>query len=40
MAEKYVEMWKTLGMDIKKHNELLNILGQYYTAVTYLKKIG
>ena len=33
MAEKYVEMWKNLGMDIEKHNQLLNILGQYYSAV-------
>ena len=30
MSEKYVEMWKNLGMDIEKHNQLLNILGQYY----------
>ena len=33
MTEKYVEMWKSLGMDIEKHNQLLNILGQYYRAV-------
>ena len=38
MAEKYVEMWKNLGMDIEKHNQLLNILGQYYTACIFPKK--
>ncbi len=38
MAEKYVEMWKNLGMDIEKHNQLLNILGQYYTAVYLSQK--
>jgi hypothetical protein len=30
LAEKYLEMWKSLGMDIEKHNQLLGILGQYY----------
>ncbi len=38
MAEKYVEMWKNLGMDIEKHNQLLNILGQYYGAVYLSQK--
>ncbi|MCW4024050.1 MAG: double-cubane-cluster-containing anaerobic reductase [Candidatus Bathyarchaeota archaeon] len=38
MAEKYVEMYKNLGMDIEKHNQLLNILGQYYTAVYLSQK--
>ena len=38
MAEKYVEMWKNLGMDIEKHNQLLNILGQYYNAVYLSQK--
>ena len=38
MTEKYVPMWKNLGMDIEKHNQLLNILGQYYTAVYLSQK--
>ena len=38
MAEKYVEMWKSLGMDIEKHNLLLNGLGQYYTATVLSQK--
>ena len=38
MAEKYIPMWKNLGMDIEKHNQLLNILGQYYTAVYLSQK--
>jgi benzoyl-CoA reductase/2-hydroxyglutaryl-CoA dehydratase subunit BcrC/BadD/HgdB len=38
MAEKYVEMWKTLGMDIEKHNLLLNGLGQYYTSAVLSQK--
>jgi benzoyl-CoA reductase/2-hydroxyglutaryl-CoA dehydratase subunit BcrC/BadD/HgdB len=38
MSEKYVEMWKSLGMDIEKHNQLLNILGQYYGAVYLSQK--
>src|SRR5665647_774250 len=38
MAEKYLEMWKSLGMDIEKHNQLLNILGQYYGAVYLTQK--
>ena len=33
MTEKYVPMWKSLDMDIEKHNQLLNGLGQYYTNV-------
>lgn len=38
MAEKYVELYKSLGMDIEKHNQLLNILGQYYGAVCLSQK--
>jgi benzoyl-CoA reductase/2-hydroxyglutaryl-CoA dehydratase subunit BcrC/BadD/HgdB len=38
MAEKYVEMWKNLGMDIEKHNLLLNGLGQYYTSAVLSQK--
>lgn len=32
MTEKYVPMWKKLGMDIEKHDQLLNGLGQYYAS--------
>jgi benzoyl-CoA reductase/2-hydroxyglutaryl-CoA dehydratase subunit BcrC/BadD/HgdB len=38
MAEKYFEMWKNLGVDIEKHNQLLNVLGQYYTSVVLSQK--
>ncbi len=38
MAEKYVKMWKNLGMDIEKHNLLLNGLGQYYTSAVLSQK--
>ena len=38
MSEKYIPMWKNLGVDIEKHNQLLNILGQYYTAVYLSQK--
>jgi benzoyl-CoA reductase/2-hydroxyglutaryl-CoA dehydratase subunit BcrC/BadD/HgdB len=38
MAEKYVPMWKNLNMDIEKHNQLLNGLGQYYTSVVLPQK--
>ncbi len=38
MAEKYVEMWKSLGMDVEKHNQLLNGLGQYYTSAILSQK--
>ena len=38
MAEKYVPMWKELGMDIEKHNQLLNGLGQYYTSAVLSQK--
>ena len=38
MTEKYVEMWKNLGMDIEKHNQLLNGLGQYYTSTILSQK--
>jgi benzoyl-CoA reductase/2-hydroxyglutaryl-CoA dehydratase subunit BcrC/BadD/HgdB len=31
-------MWKDLGMDIEKHSQLLNGLGQYYTAVVLPQK--
>ncbi len=38
MTEKYVEMWKNLGMDIERHNQLLNGLGQYYTNTVLSQK--
>ncbi len=38
MSEKYVEMWKNLGIDIERHNQLLNILGQYFGAVYLSQK--
>ena len=31
-------MWKNLGMNIEKHNQLLGILCQYYTAVYLSQK--
>jgi benzoyl-CoA reductase/2-hydroxyglutaryl-CoA dehydratase subunit BcrC/BadD/HgdB len=33
MSEKYYEMWKNIGMDIEKHNILLNTLGQFYGSI-------
>ena len=38
MAEKYVQMWKDIGMNIEKHNELLGILGQFYGAIYLSQK--
>lgn len=38
MAEKYLEMWKSLGMDIERHNQLLDVLGQYYGAIYLTQK--
>ncbi|MCL5877620.1 MAG: 2-hydroxyacyl-CoA dehydratase family protein [Candidatus Bathyarchaeota archaeon] len=38
MSEKYVEMWKSIGMDIEKHNILLNALGQFYTSIYLSQK--
>jgi benzoyl-CoA reductase/2-hydroxyglutaryl-CoA dehydratase subunit BcrC/BadD/HgdB len=38
MSQKYHEMYKNLDMDIEKHDQLLNILGQYYTAVYLSQK--
>jgi benzoyl-CoA reductase/2-hydroxyglutaryl-CoA dehydratase subunit BcrC/BadD/HgdB len=38
MTEKYVPMWKNLGMDIEKHNQLLNGLCQYYTSAVLSQK--
>ncbi len=38
MSEKYVEMWKNIGMDIEKHNILLNALGQFYSSIYLTQK--
>lgn len=38
MSEKYVEMWKSIGMDIEKHNILLNALGQFYGSIYLTQK--
>jgi hypothetical protein len=38
MAEKYLEMWKSLGMEFERHNQLLDILGQYYGAIYLTQK--
>lgn len=29
----YEEMWQQLGLDLPRHNELLNVLGQFYTGL-------
>ena len=38
MAEKYVEMWKSLGMDLERHDQLLKGLGQYYASAVMSQK--
>jgi benzoyl-CoA reductase/2-hydroxyglutaryl-CoA dehydratase subunit BcrC/BadD/HgdB len=38
MAEKYEPMWKSLGMDLEKHGQLLNGLGQYYGSAVMSQK--
>ena len=38
MSEKYVEMWKNIGMDIEKHNILLNALAQFYGSIYLTQK--
>jgi benzoyl-CoA reductase/2-hydroxyglutaryl-CoA dehydratase subunit BcrC/BadD/HgdB len=38
VAEKYVEMWKSLGMDLERHDQLLNGLGQYYNSAVMSQK--
>jgi benzoyl-CoA reductase/2-hydroxyglutaryl-CoA dehydratase subunit BcrC/BadD/HgdB len=38
MSEKYVEMWKKIGVNIEKHNILLNALGQFYTDIYLSQK--
>ncbi len=38
MAEKYLELWKSLDINIDRHNQLLNILSQYFGAVYLSQK--
>lgn len=38
MSEKYVELWKSIDMDLEKHNILLNALGQFYTSIYLSQK--
>jgi benzoyl-CoA reductase/2-hydroxyglutaryl-CoA dehydratase subunit BcrC/BadD/HgdB len=38
MAEKYEQMWKNLGMDLERHGQLLNGLGQYYGSAVMSQK--
>ncbi len=38
MTENYTELWTKLGMDLERHNQLLNVLGQYYGAVYLSQK--
>ncbi len=38
MSEQYLEMWKSLGINIEKHNILLNALGQFYTDIYLSQK--
>jgi benzoyl-CoA reductase/2-hydroxyglutaryl-CoA dehydratase subunit BcrC/BadD/HgdB len=38
MSEKYCELWKNIGIDIEKHNILLNALGQFYTNIYLSQK--
>jgi benzoyl-CoA reductase/2-hydroxyglutaryl-CoA dehydratase subunit BcrC/BadD/HgdB len=38
MAEKYVELWKSLGIDLEKHNQLLAVLPKVYTDLVLSQK--
>lgn len=38
MSEKYVEMWKSIGINVEKHNILLNALGGFYTDIYLSQK--
>jgi benzoyl-CoA reductase/2-hydroxyglutaryl-CoA dehydratase subunit BcrC/BadD/HgdB len=38
MAEKYVEMWKNLGIDLEKHNLLLAALPKIYSDMVLTQK--
>lgn len=33
MSEKYVEMWKNLGLDLKAHDQLMQVLGKFYQDI-------
>jgi len=37
-GKDYTEMWKSLGIDIKGHDELLKVLGQAYTDIFLSQK--
>ncbi|MCW4017102.1 MAG: double-cubane-cluster-containing anaerobic reductase [Candidatus Bathyarchaeota archaeon] len=38
MAEKYVNLWTSLGIDLEKHNQLLAVLPQIYTDLVLSQK--
>ncbi|MCW4010343.1 MAG: double-cubane-cluster-containing anaerobic reductase [Candidatus Bathyarchaeota archaeon] len=38
MAEKYVNLWKSLDIDLEKHNQLLAVLPQIYTDLVLSQK--
>jgi benzoyl-CoA reductase/2-hydroxyglutaryl-CoA dehydratase subunit BcrC/BadD/HgdB len=38
MSDQYLEMWKNLGMNIEKHNILLNALGDFYKSIYLSQK--
>jgi benzoyl-CoA reductase/2-hydroxyglutaryl-CoA dehydratase subunit BcrC/BadD/HgdB len=38
MSEQYYEMWKSIGINIEKHNILLNALGGFYTDIYLSQK--
>jgi benzoyl-CoA reductase/2-hydroxyglutaryl-CoA dehydratase subunit BcrC/BadD/HgdB len=38
MAQKYVDLWTSLGIDLEKHNQLLTVLPQIYTDLVLSQK--
>ncbi|MCW3999689.1 MAG: double-cubane-cluster-containing anaerobic reductase [Candidatus Bathyarchaeota archaeon] len=38
MSEQYLEMWKSIGIDVEKHDILLKALGQFYTDIYLSQK--
>lgn len=38
MAQKYVDLWTSLGIDLEKHNQLLAVLPQIYTDLVLSQK--
>ena len=38
MSGNHVELWKSIGINIEKHNVLLNALGQFYTNIYLSQK--